>query len=112
MAFPTEQIDYVLYSGKSDDFFFPANSLFVAVVVASTPNLRFVGNGAAGGRWTLDWAGMEAAMEEHPEVALFMLCNPYNPVGEVKIQKIGSALTWEHTRGTGAVTGAVMLSAM
>lgn len=36
----------------------------------------------AGGRWTLDWEGMEAAMKEHPEVKLYMLCNPYNPVGE------------------------------
>lgn len=37
---------------------------------------------AAGGRWTFDWKAMEAVMVEHPEVALFMLCNPYNPVGE------------------------------
>lgn len=37
---------------------------------------------AAGGRWTLDWKGMEAAMKEHPETALLMLCNPFNPVGE------------------------------
>lgn len=39
---------------------------------------------AAGGRWTLDWKGMEAAMKEHPETALLMLCNPYNPVGEMR----------------------------
>ncbi|CAM9935878.1 unnamed protein product [Ascophyllum nodosum] len=37
----------------------------------------------AGGRWTLDWRGMESAMDDHPETALFMLCNPYNPVGRV-----------------------------
>eukprot|EP00904_Undaria_pinnatifida_P004226 jgi/Undpi1/13804/HiC_scaffold_9.g03455.m1 len=37
----------------------------------------------AGGRWTFDWEAMETAMQENPEVALFMLCNPYNPVGRV-----------------------------
>ncbi|CAM9373036.1 unnamed protein product [Ectocarpus sp. 6 AP-2014] len=37
----------------------------------------------AGGRWTLDWNGMEEAMRKHPETALLMLCNPYNPVGRV-----------------------------
>lgn len=40
---------------------------------------------SAGGRWTFDWEAMETAMKENPEVALFMLCNPYNPVGEAPI---------------------------
>eukprot|EP00903_Cladosiphon_okamuranus_P011930 g11206.t1 len=47
----------------------------------------------AGGRWTLDWKAMEAAMKEHPETALLMLCNPYNPVGRVfteeELRKVG-----------------------
>lgn len=43
---------------------------------------------AAGGRWTLDWEAMEAAMREHPEVRLYMLCNPYNPVGERSVQRV------------------------
>lgn len=47
---------------------------------------------AAGGRWTLDWNGMEAAMRKHPETALLMLCNPYNPVGEPQASRWGTAV--------------------
>jgi len=28
-------------------------------------------------------------MKEHPETALLMLCNPYNPVGEERINATG-----------------------
>lgn len=45
---------------------------------------------AAGGRWTLDWNGMEEAMRKHPETALLMLCNPYNPVGEPDASRGGA----------------------
>lgn len=48
----------------------------------------FFAHRAAGGRWTLDWEGMETAMKEHPEVALFMLCNPFNPVGEPRLHRM------------------------
>lgn len=32
-----------------------------------------------GGRWSFDWAGLEAAVT--PATRLFMLCSPYNPLG-------------------------------
>lgn len=57
--------------------------LFYLTRVAPT-FARVPASSSAEGRWTLDWKAMEAAMKEHPETALLMLCNPYNPVGETK----------------------------
>lgn len=56
---------------------------------------------SAGGRWTLDWNGMEEAMRKHPETALLMLCNPYNPVGEPDASRGATAVIGFYVQGNG-----------
>jgi cystathionine beta-lyase len=59
----------------------PVYPPFIGVHHDGPATLITVDHVEADGRWTFDWAAMEAAVT--PQTKVFLLCNPQNPLGRV-----------------------------